>query len=149
MTSPKKLGLQSVATVMLFVAIVWVATGWAFARFVHYHSQNCLLSPVDYEAEVVSATDHARLSDANAMSVRLSDGRKVHKTEIWHSVVLPNYKPIDGGDRYVLVTVKGTAPFLPALEATLVPVFIVLLIALVCAIRPLMRSASEQKEEAA
>ena len=149
MTLPRKTRLQSVPIAMLFMAIVWVVTSWAFARFLHYHSQNRLLSPVNYEAEVVSGADYARLSDADAMTVRLSDDREVHKTERWHSTVLPNYKPLDGGNRYVLVTVKGTAPFLPTLEAALIPVFIVLLIALVCMIRPLVRPASGQKEEAA
>ena len=145
----RKTGLQSVPLVALIVAIGWMVTGWAFARFVHYHSQNRLLRPADYEAEVVSAADYARLSDPTATSARLSDGTEVTKGEIWHSAVLPNYKPLDGGNRYVLVTVKGTAPFLPTLEATLIPVLIVLVIGLAFAFMPLMRRGSGQNEQPA
>ena len=149
MTTPRKTGLQFAPVVALIVAIGWVVTGWAFARFVHYHSQNRLLRPADYEAKVVSAADYARLSDSTAISVRLSDGTEVTKGEIWHSAVLPNYKPLDGGNRYVLVTVKGTAPFLPTFEGTLIPVLIVLVIGLAFAVMPLMRRGSGQKEQPA
>ena len=146
MTTLRKTGLQFVPVVALVVAIVWIVNGWAFARFVHYHSQNRYLRPADYEAEVVSAADYARLSDSTATSVRLSDGTEVTKGEMWHSAVLPNYKPLHGGNRYVLVTVKGTAPFLPTLEGTLIPVLIVLVIGLAFAITPLMRRGSGEEE---
>ncbi len=149
MMALRKTGLQSVPLVALIVAIGLVVTGWAFARFVHYHSQYRLLRPADYEAEVVSAADYARLSDSTTTSVRLSDGTEVTKGEIWHSAVLPNYKPLDGGNRYVLVTIKGTAPFLPTLEATLIPVVIVLVIGLGFAVMPLMKRGSRQKEQPA
>ena len=149
MMALRKTGLQSVPLVALIVAIGLVVTGWAFARFVHYHSQNRILRPADYEAKVVSATDYARLSDSTTTSVRLSDGTEVTKGEIWHSAVLPNYKPLDGGNRYVLVTIKGTAPFLPTLEATLIPVVIVLVIGLGFAVMPLMKRGSRQKEQPA
>jgi hypothetical protein len=149
MTTQRRTGLQSVPIVALIMAIGWIVGGWAFARFVHYHSQNRLLRPADYEAEVVSAADYVRLSDPTATSVRLSDGREVTRAEIWHSVVLPNYKPLDGGHRYVLVTIKGTAPFLPTLEATLIPALIVLVIGLAFAVMPLVRRGSGQKEQPA
>ncbi len=145
----RKTGLQSVPIVALILAIGWILGGWAFARFVHYHSQNWLLRPADYEAEVVSAADYARLSDPAATTVRLSNGTVVTKGERWHSAVVPNYKPLDGGSRYVLVRIKGTAPFLPTLEATLIPVLIVLVTGLAFALSPLMRRGSGQEEQPA
>jgi len=117
------------------VALAWILTGWVFARFVHYHSQNRLLTPTDYEAEVVSADDYRLLADPTTKTVELADGRRITKGEGWDSVV-PMYKPLDGATRYVRVTVKGTAPSLPVLESTLVPVAVVLVMGLAFTVAP-------------
>lgn len=113
----------------LFLAAVWIISGWGFARFLHYHSQNRLLRPADYDAQVISASDYAALSNPDADAVKLSDGRMIQKSSRWQTVVLPNYKPLDD-DRYVLVTLKGTAPMLPILEPILLPVLILLVLGL-------------------
>ena len=149
MSIPSKRRLQIAPVAVLFMAIVWVVIELVLARFVHYHSQNRLLRPSDYKAEVVSAADYALLSNPDAVKVRLSDGSEVHKAEIWHSTVLPNYKPLDGGNRYVLVTVNGTAALMPALLATLMPVLVMLVIGLAFAVMPLVRRGSRQKEQPA
>ena len=136
--TPRHRRMQVIAMVLFALSITWVVAGWAFARFVHYHSQNRLLSPADYEAEVVSAADYRRLSDSTMRTVELADGRQIVKTESWDSVVLRNYKPLDSGDRFLLVTLKGTAPFLPVLESTLIPVFVLLVIGLALTVAPLV-----------
>ncbi len=140
--------LQHLAIVTPCIAILFIAAGWSFARFVHYHSQNRLLNPADYEAEVFSEADYKQLSDPGMTTVQLSDGRKITKAGSWQSIVQPNYKPLDGGKRYILVTVKGTAPFLPNLEATFIPVLIVLALGLVYAFVLLKRERKENEKSA-
>lgn len=138
--------LQVIGMTALLVAAGWMVTNWVFARFLHYHGQYRLLNPEDYNAEIITAEDYAALSNTDTMSVKLSDGREVSKAEQWHTIVLPKYKALDNGRRYVLVTVKGTAPFLPTLESTLLPVFVLLVFGLICTVAGFRNKPSPPKQ---
>jgi len=121
----------SVAAISI-ICCVWILWGWVFVRFIHYRSQNRLVKPDDYTTEVVSQEDYRGLSNPENREITLSNGTQMVKGDKWDSVVLPNYKAIDGGSKYVLVRLKGTAPFvsdwlmwaLPILVLSLIGVFI-------------------------
>jgi len=100
----------SVAAIFI-ICCVWILWGWVFVRFIHYRWQNRLVKPDDYTAEVVSQEDYRGLSNAENREITLSNGTQMVKGDKWDSIVLPNYKAIDGGSKYVLVRLKGTAPF--------------------------------------
>lgn len=105
----QRLRLSVVA--VFIICCIWILWGWVFVRFIHYHSQNRLLKPDDYTAEVVSQEDYRELSNPKNREISLSNETQMVKRDKWDSIVLPNYKAIDGGSKYVLVTLKGTAPF--------------------------------------
>ena len=121
----------SVAAIFI-ICCVWILWGWVFVRFIHYRWQNRLVKPDDYTAEVVSQEDYRELSNPENREISLSNGTQMVKGDKWDSVVLPNYKAIDGGSKYILVSLKGTAPFvsdwlmwaLPILVLSVTGVFI-------------------------
>jgi len=115
---------------VFFVSCMWILWGWVFVRFIHYHSQNRHLRPDDYRAEVISQEDYQELSNPKNSAVSLSNGTKMIKGDKWDSITLPNYKTIDGGSKYVLVTLKGTAPFVSIWLTWALPVLVVSLMGL-------------------
>jgi len=125
---------------------IWLVANWGLVRFALYHSQNRLLQPDDYDAKVIAVADYKHLSDPTQRTVTLFNGTRLQKAEKWESVVLPNYKPIEEGSRYVLITLKGTAPFVFQLEATIIPVFVVSLIGFVVGIISLRKDQLEKPE---
>jgi hypothetical protein len=70
-----------------FFALMWIVISTVFMRFVHYDSQYRFLDPKHYNVKVVTAEDHKQLSN-------------------------PNYKSVNNDSQYVLVTLRGTAPFM-------------------------------------
>lgn len=91
----------------IFLVIV-LMTGWdaVFMRFIHYHAQNRVLRPDDYDIQVVTAEDYRSLSDSSETSVHLSDGTVLTKAVAWDSTM---FKPVRGGALHAKVTTKGTA----------------------------------------
>ncbi len=106
-------------------ACIWLVSNWCLVRFALYHSQNRWLQPDDYDVQVLTTEDYRHMSDPNQRTVALSSGAVVRKGKNWESGVLLNYKPVNEGSLYTLVTLKGTAPFVPQLEGVIIPVFLV------------------------
>ena len=94
------------------IVFIWIAIQTVLMRFVHYDSHYRLLNPEHYNVEVITEGDYKQLSNPENRSVTLSSGTKLNKGDIQDSRVLPNYKPVNDGSQYVLVTLRGTAPFM-------------------------------------
>ena len=123
--------IHSIHLALIGVCLMMIFTSWIFIRFVHYHSQYRSLNPNDYDVQILTEDDYQKLSDPANKEVTLSDGKLFSKTDLWYSKVLPNYKAVKENGRYVLVTIKGTAPFVPYWESTAIPLAAILIIALV------------------
>lgn len=108
-----------------------IIINFVFVRFVHYQSQYHYLDPQHYKVKVVTSEDYQNLSNPENRSVKLSNGTTITKAESWNSRVLPKYKSTDDGSLYVLVTVKGTAPFVRRWLSDMLPIFAILLFALI------------------
>ncbi len=117
--------------ILIAICIGNIFVSWIFIRFLHYHSQNRSLNPNDYDVQVLTEEDYLKLSDPANQEVTLSDGILFGKTELWYSKVLPKYKLVNNSDQYVLVTIKGTAPFVQYWEFTIIPLVVILIIGLV------------------
>jgi len=123
--------INSIYLALLATCLIMIFTTWIFFRFVHYHSQYRLLNPNDYNVQILTEDDYRKLSDPANQEVTLSDGTLYGNTELWYSKVLPKYKFIKESGQYVLVTIKGTAPFVRDWEITTLPFVTLLIIALV------------------
>ncbi len=113
------------------IAVMWIITNTVFMRFVHYDSQYRLLNPEHYNVEVITEEDHKQLSNPENRTVTLSSGTKKTKADNWDSHVLPNYKSVNNGSQYVLVTVRGTAPYMDKWYGSIIPTVTVCIIGLV------------------
>ena len=111
-------------------AVMWIIGDTVFLRFVHYDSQYRLLDPEHYNVKVVTEEDHNKLSNLENRTVTLSNGTTLTKGDVWDSRVLKNYKSVNNGSQYVLVTVRGTAPFMDKWYESITPVFIICIIGL-------------------
>ena len=120
----KRKGINSILAGFCAVAIVWIMGETIFMRFVHYDSQYRLLKPEHYNAEVITQEDYKQLSNPENRSVKLSSGTVLKKAEIWDSHVLPNFKSVNNDSQYVLVTLRGTAPFMPQWYSGVMPIVI-------------------------
>lgn len=118
---------------LLASCLIMIFTSWIFVRFLHYHSQNRILNPKDYDVQVLSEDDYRKVTEQSNQEVTLSNGTIIRKTELelWHSKILPGYRAIKEHGPYVLVTIKGTAPFVRDWESTIIPLVVILIIALV------------------
>jgi hypothetical protein len=118
------------------ICIFWIGIQTVFLQFLHYDSQYRLLDPKHYNADVVKQEDYKQLSSSKSGSVTLSNGKTVSgRTPAWYSDVLPKYKPVNDGSHYVLVTVRGTAPFMHQWYSGVLPIFILCLLALFYGLR--------------
>ena len=111
-------------------AVMWIISDTVFLRFVHYDSQYRFLDPEHYNVEVVTEEDHNKLSNPENRTVALSSGTTLTKADTWDSRVLKNYKSVNDSSQYVLVTVRGTAPFMDKWYGNITPVFIICIIGL-------------------
>jgi hypothetical protein len=121
---------SSLLIAFCFCIIVWIAIQSAFFQFLHYDSQYRLLDPDHYNVEVITEEDHKQLSNSENRTVMLSNGTTKIKEDIWDSHVLPKYKSVNNGSQYVLVTLKGTAPFIHQWYSSVLPIFIICIIGL-------------------
>ena len=101
-----------------------------FMRFVLYDSQYRLLNPEYYNVKVITEEDHKKLSNPENISLMLSSGTTLTKGDTWDSRVLPNFKPVNNGSQYVLVTLRGTAPFMDQWYSGVLPIFTICIIGL-------------------
>lgn len=113
MTPERRRVLPAAIFATLLFHVFWL---WAFARFVHRDAQYRTLAPEFYEVQVVSAADYRLLADPAKRKVTFGNGISFEKSSIWEEVVLPNFKPTDGGQLYVRVTTKGTGHLLSYIE---------------------------------
>ncbi len=111
-------------------AVMWIIIDTVFLRFVHYDSQYRLLNPEHYNVEVITEEDHNKLSNPENRTVTLSNGTTLTKGDVWDSRVLKNYKSVNNGSQYVLVTVRGTAPFMDKWYGSITPIFTLCIIGL-------------------
>lgn len=126
------------------LALLWIITETVFMRFVHYDSQYRLLNPEHYNVEVITEEDHKQLSNPENRKVTLSNGDRLTKEDIWDSHVLPNYKSINNGSQYVLVTIRGTAPFMDKWYESIIPTLTICIIGLFWGLK--RKQIREQKE---
>ena len=110
--------------------ILWIAIDTVFMQFLHYDSQYRLLNPQHYNVDVITQEDYKQLSNSENRSVKLSSGNTLTKAEVWDSLVLPKYKSVNNGSQYVLVTLRGTAPFMRRWYSGVVTIFIICIIGL-------------------
>jgi len=110
---------------------MWIIINAVFFCFLHYQSQYRHLDPQHYNVQVITSEDYQNLSNPENLSVKLSNGSTVtNRAESWASSVLPMYKSANYGSQYVLVTLKGTAPFMTHFLSIVLPIFVVSLLAL-------------------
>jgi hypothetical protein len=125
-----------------WICFMLIAINTVFIHFVHYDSQNRLLNPEHYNVEVITEEDHRQLSNPENRTATLSNGTTITKGDRWDPHVLPKYKSINNGSQYVLVTLRGTAPFIRLwYESAVMPIVIV---GVVIALRSLKRKRVRQ-----
>jgi hypothetical protein len=128
----KKQSIQRIQTVILVVICLWIASGWIFARYVHYHSQNRNLNPNDYEIMVVSNAEYDALVDPDQTKVTLQNGSEFIKGPHWNA---SGFKALAGNAGYARVTTKGTAHHLSRTTSDLLPPFLLALFGVVLSLR--------------
>jgi hypothetical protein len=110
---------------------MWIVINTVFMQFLHYDAQNHLLNPQHYDVDVITQEDYKQISNPENKSVELSNGKRyVAKAEGWEANILPKYKPVNNGSQYVLVTLRGTAPFMTQWYSGVIPIFIVCMVGL-------------------
>ena len=115
--------------------LLWIGICWGFVRFVHHDSQYQLLSPDDYQVEVISQGDFQNLTGHENHQPTLSSSQQPIQADLWQTGALPYYKAVKDNSHYTLVTVKGTGPFVHYWEAVMIPIFFLSFIALVGALK--------------
>ena len=130
--------MKFILTNPIFLAgfcILLIVINTVFMQFLHYDSQYRLVNPQHYNAEVITQEDYKQLSNPANRSVKLSSGNTLTKTEVWDLRVLGKYKSVNNGSQYVLVTLRGTAPFIRQWYSGVLPIFVVCIFGLFCAIK--------------
>ncbi|MHC5163504.1 MAG: hypothetical protein ACYSO4_10420, partial [Planctomycetota bacterium] len=69
-------------------------------------------------------------SNPENRTVTLSSGTVKTKGDSWDPHVLPKYKTVNNGSQYVLVTLRGTAPYMDKWYESITPFFILCIIGL-------------------
>ena len=144
MTTSKHKRNNNILAFFCVFALMWIILGTVFMRFVHYDSQNRLLNPEHYKVKVITEEDHKQLSNPENRTVILSNGDRVTKGDIWDYHELPNYKSVNNGSQYVLVTLRGTAPFMDKWYESIIPTFTICIIGLFWGLK--RKRLKEQKE---
>jgi len=117
-------------------SILWITIHTVFMQFLLYDSQYRSVNPQHYNVRVITQEDYKQLSNPENRSVKLSTGKTVTgRTQAWYSDVLPKYKSVNDGSQYVLVTLRGTAPFMHQWYSGVLPIFVVCVFALFCGIK--------------
>lgn len=140
----KPISNNSLLVVFCFCIVVLIAIQSVFFQFLHYDSQYRHLNPQHYNVDVVTQEDYKQLSSPENRSVKLSSGRLLKKADAWDSLTLPKYKSVNNGSQYVLVTLRGTAPFIHQWYSGVLPIFIICIVGLFWGIKP--KRLQEQQE---
>ena len=102
---------NSALPLAFYMCVIFIAINTFFIHF-HYDSQYRSLNPEHYNVKVVTKEDYKQLSNPENRTVKLSNGGTVtNMSDAFYRHVLPNYKSVNNGSQYVLVTLRGTAPF--------------------------------------
>jgi len=117
------------------VVLVSIISRTVFMRFVHYDSQYRLLNPKHYNVQVITEEDHKQLSNPENRTVTLSSGTVMTKGDRWDPHVLPNYKSVNNDSQYVLVTLRGTAPFMDQWYGDIIPIITICIMGLFWGLR--------------
>jgi hypothetical protein len=105
------------------LCIMWILIQTVFVQFVHYDSQYRNLDPNHYNVEVITQEDYKQLSIPGNLPIKLSTGKTIsNRSEAFYTNSLPKYKSVNNDSEYVLVTVKGTAPFVHIWYSGAVPI---------------------------
>ncbi|MBW8017513.1 MAG: hypothetical protein FVQ82_15145 [Planctomycetes bacterium] len=125
-------GKRTNITLALFCAIAMMSiiSETAFMRFWHYDSQYRQLNPEHYNVKVITEEDHEQLANPENRTVKLSNGTTITKGDVLESRILKNYKPVNNGSQYALVTIRGTAPFMHKWYENILPLLIFSIIGL-------------------
>jgi len=118
--------MKCIANNSLFLAgfsIMWITIHTIFMQFIYFDSQYRSVNPQHYNVDVITQEDYKQLSNSENRSVKLSTGKTVTgRTQAWYSDVLPKYKSVNDGSQYVLVTLRGTAPFMHQWYSGVLPI---------------------------
>jgi hypothetical protein len=145
--TPKGITMKCVLTnsslpLAFWICFMLIAINTGFIHFVHYDSQYRLLSPEHYNIDVITQEDYTQLSDQENRPVKLSSGKTLTK---WDPLMPSKYKSVNNGSQYVLVTLRGTAPFVRLwYESAVMPIVIV---GVVLALLGLKRKRSQEQQE--
>lgn len=103
-------------------ALMGIVIDTVFLRFVHYDSQYRSLNPEHYNVKVVTKEDYKQLSN-------------------------PNYKSVNNDSQYVLVTLRGTAPFMDKWYGGITSTFTVCIIGLFWGLKRKRVKESQETEK--
>ena len=112
MQRPSNELIARLSLIFSFMVLGSIITQWVFVRFVHYHSQVNVLSPADFNFDLATKEDYAKLSDPAVREFTYADGRHLVKAPAFDELQMASYyAPAVDGRFYVQVAAKGTAPF--------------------------------------
>ena len=112
MKRPSNELIARLSLIFSFMVLGSIICQWVFVRFVHYHSQVNVLSPADFNFDLATKEDYAKLSDPAVREFTYADGRHLVKAPAFDELQMASYyAPAVDGRFYVQVAAKGTAPF--------------------------------------
>ena len=112
MKRPSNELIARLSLIFSFMVLGSIICQWVFVRFVHYHSQVNVLSPADFNFDLATKEDYAKLSDPAVSEFTYADGRHFVKAPAFDELQMASYyAPAVDGRFYVQVAAKGTAPF--------------------------------------
>lgn len=123
--------------------LAWIIPNAIFVCFVHHDSQNKVLSPKDYDIQILTASDYEKVISPEKTSITTFDGSIISKSDQWN--MEDKYKSIQNGSQYVLITTKGTAHLIDFWLSTIIPVISFLILLTIIALWPQAKTASHSK----
>jgi hypothetical protein len=112
MKRPSNELIARLSLVFSFMVLVSIISEWVFVQFVHFHAQNNVLSPADFNFDLATKEDYAKMSDPAVREFTYADGRYLVKAPAYDELQMASYyAPSVDGRFYLQVTAKGTAPF--------------------------------------
>ena len=112
MKRPSNELIARLSLILSFMVLGSIISQWVFVRFVHYHAQATVLSPADFNFELATKEEYAKLSNPAVSEFTYADGRHFVKVPAFDELHMASYyAPSVDGRFYVQVAVKGTLPF--------------------------------------
>lgn len=107
---------------VLVASLVWLAINTVFVCFIHYDSQNRILSPMHYDVRILTRNEYKELVSPESTHIVTSNGSTIIKSDSWD--LMKSYKAVEDGSRYVQVVTKGTAHLVSFWLTTAMPMII-------------------------